>query len=166
MSSTGTDSSSQVSSHESEQCLGGDSEAGSEVDSEVVSESADTDAEGASESNSSEVASELSYQDCESSDSQSDVGAETWEEHKRKYGPEHKCPRCVWMRNRHRWRLELVYEDREGGKATWVEERKGADGPWAFGLQDLPMGRRQVCVGGDQGTWRQLFIRRLEAPRQ
>ena len=132
MSSTGTDSSSQESSHESEEPLGGDSESGGEVDSEVVSESADTDSEGVSESNSSEEASELSNR---ASDSETDVGAETWEEHKRRYGPEHKCPRCVWMRNRHRWRLELLYQDREGGKATWVEERQSADGPWALGCK-------------------------------
>ena len=61
--------------------------------------------------------------------------AETWEDHLRKHGKSHDCGRCLWMRNRHRWRPQLVYRDREGGEASWIEERSTAVEPWALGCK-------------------------------
>ena len=40
--------------------------------------------------------------------------AETWEEHVRKFGSKHQCPRCRFMRLRQDWMQILTYTDRSG----------------------------------------------------
>ena len=77
---------------------------------------------------------------------------ETWDEHVRKHGQDHGCPRCVWMRCKNRWcqAEELRYTDRSGKKdcLSWVPPSF-----WATPLESAPTRsrhlRRRRPVGAD-----------------
>ena len=77
----------------------------------------------------------------------------------RKFGEKHCCPRCRWMRRKRSWCRcrELVYTDREGNTATWVEEKCTADHPWGLGCKvcrwhGLDTAWGQTRVRGQNGT--------------
>lgn len=82
---------------------------------------------------------------------------ETWSEHLRKYGKNHKCPRCRWMRNREAWRMQLTYTDRDGKTGVWVEERCEPGHPWGLGCKVCRWAGSQSLFGRgdvrrDRGT--------------
>ena len=67
---------------------------------------------------------------------------ETWTEHIRKHGKNHKRPRCRFMRHREEIFKTCTYQCPSGSIGTWVEEVCRPGHPWG-GLQAMPMGRHQ-----------------------
>ena len=59
----------------------------------------------------------------------------TWFEHLRRFGSDHRCPRCRWMRDRAAWIKELTYQDSSGEVGSWVEEVHGPGRPWGLGCK-------------------------------
>jgi len=59
-----------------------------------------------------------------------------WQDHVRQHGLHHGCSRCVFTRNKHRWKRQLVFETSSGSLASWLEERSGVcSGAWAIGCK-------------------------------
>ena len=60
---------------------------------------------------------------------------ETWDEHLKKHGKNHRCGRCVWKRNRRTWEWLLVYRTKSGHMEPWIEEICDPQPPWGLGCK-------------------------------
>ena len=59
-----------------------------------------------------------------------------WEDHIRQHGPGHRCPRCIFNRNKNKWKRMFAFETSSGSLASWLEERSGVcRGGWAIGCR-------------------------------
>ena len=106
-------------------------EATSEPSTEIESES---DVEGDSE-------------ECDSDGSGSESDMSLWDDHVRQHGPSHDCDRCVYMRNKHRWRRQFTFVD-NGSVHSWIEQKDSGVGAWALGCK--------VCrLAGVKSVWGQ-----------
>ncbi len=92
---------------------------------------------------------------------------ETWEEHQRRVGENHKCPRC-----RCEWPALLTFQGKSGGTGTWVYEKCTPDHPWGLGCKTCLWNHANTAmargeVSRDRGTALQSLLRRgNHLPRQ
>ena len=60
---------------------------------------------------------------------------ETWSEHVRKHGKNHRCPRCRFMRHKEEVFKMCTYQCPSGSVGTWVEEVCRPGHPWGLGCK-------------------------------